>query len=116
VKIYERLSAANPARFEPDLAASLMARAMASERSGDLALACACASSALPIWTRLAEASPAAHLGRLLQVLRDCSRIFAAGGMEDEAKEAAEELAGLEKLIQEAQAQASTDAGPPAQD
>lgn len=95
-----RLAIINRERFEPDLALNLMAYAIVAQRAGEYALAAQNASTALSIWRRLAEESPKAYFMRLLQVLNDCQRIFAAAGLMDKADATAAELAALQEVLE----------------
>ena len=101
VEIQRRLAHANPATYQPDLAASLNNLANGLLRAGQREEALAAANEAVEIRRRLVEANPAAYLPSLAETLSNAAVTFSELGRAEEALEAANEAVNLYRRLAE---------------
>jgi tetratricopeptide (TPR) repeat protein len=91
VEVYRRLAAANPARFEPDLARSLNNLSNRLSEIGNVAEALAAITEAVEVYRRLATANPARFEPDLATSLGAMGSYLRADGQAAKARAAFEE-------------------------
>jgi hypothetical protein len=102
VAIYRQLAAADPARYRPDLAATVANLAVRLHRLGRLADASAAAGEAVTLRRELAHANPGRYLPELAISLSNLSTDLAEQGKPGEALAAVQEAAGIHRKLAQA--------------
>ena len=102
VEICRRLAAASPARYEPDLAGSLINLSNGLSAVGDAPAALEASREAVEIFRRLAAASPARYEPELASSLNNLSIRLSEGGDAPAALEAIREAVEIRRRLAEA--------------